>query len=138
MKTIRNISKLIAVIALFAMVLSFASCKGSLKLESFTVDRSSVKTVYNIGDELDLRGIKATATYSDASLNKVYTYDELEINVPADVTATAGEKEITVSFDKPTALQVDGETFRGVTSYTVKTQVDVAAEQKKKEKEAVC
>ena len=101
MKTIRNISKLIAVIALFAMVLSFASCKGSLKLESFTVDRSSVKTVYNIGDELDLRGIKATATYSDASLNKVYTYDELEINVPADVTATAGEKEITVSFNDP-------------------------------------
>ncbi len=51
---------------------------------------------------------------------------------------TVKGKEITVSFDKPTALQVDGETFRGVTSYTVKTQVDVAAEQKKKEKEAVC
>ncbi len=51
---------------------------------------------------------------------------------------TVKGKEITVSFDKPTALQVDGETFPNVTSYTVKTQVDVAAIQRKKEKEAVC
>ncbi len=29
-------------------------------------------------------------------------------------------KEITVRFDKPTALQIDGETVRGVTEYTVK------------------
>ena len=30
-------------------------------------------------------------------------------------------KEITVKFDRPTALQIDGETVLGVTSYTVKT-----------------
>ena len=29
--------------------------------------------------------------------------------------------EITVEFDRPTALQIDGETVLGVTSYTVKT-----------------
>lgn len=35
---------------------------------------------------------------------------------------TVSGKEITVAFDKPCALQVDGETFLGVTSYTVKAQ----------------
>ena len=29
--------------------------------------------------------------------------------------------EITVEFDRPTALQVDGETILGVTSYTAKS-----------------
>ena len=31
--------------------------------------------------------------------------------------------EITVEFDRPCALQIDGETVLGVTSYTVKSKV---------------
>ncbi len=36
--------------------------------------------------------------------------------------------EITVTFDRPTALQIDGETILGVTSYTAMSPVKVAAE----------
>jgi hypothetical protein len=105
MKTSRTFPKLLAVIALFALVLSFASCSffgtGSLKLESFTVDRASVKTNYLIGEEIDFTGIKATVKYSDQSLNTVYSYADLKITYPDDITATEGEKEVSVSFDDP-------------------------------------
>ena len=105
MKKIRTFSKLFAVIAAFAIVLSLASCSlfngGALKLESFTVDRASVKTNYLVGEEIDFSGIKATAKYSDESLNKVYTFNELTITYPQDITATVGEKFVTVSFQDP-------------------------------------
>ena len=97
--TFRNILLFITV---FALVLPLAACGGgSLKLESFTVDRSSVKTAYLVGEEIDFSGIKATAKYSDETLNKVYTYNELTITYADDITATVGNKEVTVSFDDP-------------------------------------
>ncbi len=37
--------------------------------------------------------------------------------------------EITVEFDRPTALQIDGETVLGVTSYTVKSEKPAAKEE---------
>ncbi len=102
---IRAFCKALTVVAILAMVLSFASCGlfggGALKLDSFTVDRSSVKTNYLIGEEIDFSGIKATVKYNDESLNKVYTYDELTITYDKDITATVGDKEVTVSFDDP-------------------------------------
>ena len=102
MKTLRKFSKIITVVAILAMVLSFASCKkGSLELKSFTVDRTSVKTNYLIGEEIDFSGIKATVKYNDESYNKVYTYDELTITYAEDITATEGDKKVTVSFDDP-------------------------------------
>ena len=96
--------KLIALVATVAMVLSFAACslfQTKLELKSFTVDRSSVKTNYLIGEEIDFSGIKATAKYSDENLNKVYTYNELTITYDEDITATEGDKEVTVSFNDP-------------------------------------
>ena len=39
-------------------------------------------------------------------------------------------KEITVEFDKPTALQIDGETVRNVTSYTVRSGALLPKEEK--------
>lgn len=42
-------------------------------------------------------------------------------------------KEITVEFDKPKALQIDGETVRNVTSYTVKSSALVSKEDKANE-----
>lgn len=99
---IRNLTKILLFITVFALVLPLAACgNGALKLESFTVDRSSVKTAYLVGEEIDFSGIKATAKYSDETLNKVYTYNELTITYADDITATAGNKEVTVSFDDP-------------------------------------
>ena len=96
--------KFIAILATLALILSFAACvqpKGKLELKSFTVDRSSVKTNYLIGEEIDFSGIRATAKYSDESLNKTYTYSELTITYAEDITATTGDKEVTVSFMDP-------------------------------------
>ena len=97
MKATRKFSKILLVAVAVSLVLALASCKllgGSLTLKSFTVDRSTVKTVYIVGEEIDFSGIKATATYSDESLNKVYTFDELTITYDDDITATPGQKTV--------------------------------------------
>ena len=107
MKTTRISYKFIAVIALFALVLSLASCGlfdiggGSLELVSFTVDKTTIKTNYLVGEAIDFSGIKAIARYSDESLNAVYTFDDLTITYDEDITATPGEKDVKVSFDDP-------------------------------------
>lgn len=99
--------RLIAVLAMLSIVFCFAGCDneegvgGALKLLSFTVDRSSVKTNYLVGEPVDFSGIRATAKYSDESLNKVYTFAELTITYDPNITATVGEKEIVVSFNDP-------------------------------------
>lgn len=41
-------------------------------------------------------------------------------------TTVMSGKEITVEFDRPTALQIDGETIRNVTSYTMRAQKKTA------------
>ena len=107
MKKNQMFLRLIAVLAILAMVFCFAGCDneegvgGALKLLSFTVDRTSIKTNYLVGEEIDFSGIRATAKYSDESLNKVYTFQELTITYEENITATVGEKEILVSFDDP-------------------------------------
>ena len=104
MNFVRKTSTIFAAIAIFAIVLSFASCGligGALKLESFTVDRSSIKTSYLIGEEIDFSGIRANVKYSDASLNTTYTYEDLTITYSPDITSTEGTKEVIVSFDDP-------------------------------------
>jgi hypothetical protein len=100
----KKILTIIALLTTLAMVFSLAACdlfKSKLALESFTVDRSSIKTNYIVGEEIDFSGIKATAKYTDESLNKTYTYSELTITYAEDITATAGDKEVTVSFMDP-------------------------------------
>ena len=104
MKTSRTLVKLLSLALAFAMMFTLVSCDlfgGSLKLESFTVDRSTVKTSYYIGDQIDFSGIKAYAKYSDASLDKEYTASELTITYAKDITATEGQKEVKVSFQDP-------------------------------------
>ena len=104
--TKKNSIRLLAIVLMMAMMLPFASCElfnntGSLKLESFIIDPTSIKTEYSVGDEVDLSGIQATAKYSDESLNKTYGYSELTISGLEGLTATAGNKQITVSFMDP-------------------------------------
>ena len=48
-----------------------------------------------------------------------YLGDAEELVIPDCVTVIEG-KDITVKFDRPTPLQVDGETVLGVTEYTAK------------------
>ena len=110
-------TKLLLIATVVCLVLSIASCGllgGSLELKSFTVDRSTVKTVYIVGDEIDFSGIKATAVYTDESLNKVYTFDELTITYDEDITATPGQKTVKVSFLDPN-LNVTQETTVQIT-----------------------
>ena len=114
MKALRNLTKILAVVMVMTLVLSFVACKGSLKLEAFTVDRSSVKTVYYIGEEIDFSGIRATVRYSDESLNKEYTYADLTITYDPDITATVGQKTVKVSFMDPN-LDVEQSTTVTVT-----------------------
>lgn len=104
--TKKNSIRLLAIVLMMAMMLPFASCElfnnaGSLKLESFIIDPTSIKMEYSVGDEVDLSGIQATAKYSDESLNKTYGYSELTISGIEGLTATAGNKQITVSFMDP-------------------------------------
>ena len=104
MKKISIFSKVATVVAILAVLFSFASCdlfSGSLELKAFTVDRSSVKTNYLIGEEIDFSGIKASVRYSDETLDTMLTYDDLKVIYDEDITATAGDKVVTVTYDDP-------------------------------------
>lgn len=108
MKHLKHLAKVLSLVLIIGLALSFAACDflddflgGSLELESFSVDRSTIKTSYYIGDEIDFTNIKAYVKYNDNSLDKVYTYDELIITYDDDITATTGSKTVTVSFEDP-------------------------------------
>ena len=104
MKELKTLARIITVALILTLVFSFAACnllKGSLKLEAFVVDRSSVKTVYYVGEEINFTGIKATVRYSDETLNTEYTYKDLTITYDSDITATVGTKQVKVSFMDP-------------------------------------
>lgn len=112
MKMLHATKKIISLILVLSLVFAMASCDlfaGSLKLESFTVVKSSVKTTYYVGESIDFSGIKAEVTYSDESLNKVYTAADLTVEYPDDITATVGTKTVKVSFMDPN-LNVKQET----------------------------
>ena len=100
------LKKILAAAVILGVVVALACTlpglfKGSLKLEAFTVDRSSVKTVYYLDEKIDFTGIRATVRYSDESLNTEYTYADLTITYPEDITATVGQKTVKVSFMDP-------------------------------------
>ena len=95
----KNLKKIISVILVMSMlVISLASCKGKLKIEDFTVLRSSIKTDYYVGDKIDFSGIRVEVKYSDEELNTVLTIDNVTLQYPQDITATPGEKTVTVKF----------------------------------------
>ena len=102
MKKLSTVAKILALAMTICVLFSLVSCfGGKLKLESFVVDGASIKTTYNVGDEVDFSGIKAYAKYSDESLNKTYTFAELTLTYDKDLTATAGKKTLVVSFMDP-------------------------------------
>ena len=88
-------------LTLLVMVLAIAcamtSCfKGQKAPESLTVDRSTVKTEYNLNETPDFSGIKATVTYNDDS-TEVVGKDKLTVS--ALDTTTPGTKTVTVQFE---------------------------------------
>ncbi len=99
MKKLIFISKLAAVMLLLSVLL-LTAC-GALKLDSITVDRSTVKTAYYLGEEIDFSGIKVTVRYNDKSLDCELTYDDITIEYPSDITDTVGTKTVTVRYDDP-------------------------------------
>ena len=108
MKKSGILAKIFSLALVLCMLLSFVSCDmvknlfgGSLELVSFTVDRSSVKTEYYVGEEIDFTGIRATIKYTDEALNKELVSADLKVTYPEDITATEGQKDVTVSYDDP-------------------------------------
>ena len=94
MKKLSTMAKIIAFAMITCVLFSLVACGGGkLKLESFVVDNSSIKTTYEVGETVDFSGIKAYAKYSDDSLNKTYTFADLTLTYDADITATAGRKD---------------------------------------------
>ena len=116
MKTLRKAAKILSILLVLSLMLAMASCdllssltSGSLKLTSFTVVRSSIKTTYLVGEPIDFSGIQAEVKYSDSSLDTVLKFADLTIEYPEDITATPGDKSVTVSFMDPN-LNVKQET----------------------------
>ena len=90
------------VLAIFCISLCFAGCEiGSSKtLESINVVSGTIKTTYNVGEQLDLNGAKLTLTYSDDS--------QAELNLVASMVSgfdstTAGAKTLTITYKGKTA-----------------------------------
>ena len=94
--------KFFLIFALTVLTIILVACnKGSLKLEKLSIDYTSIKTTYVVGDTLDFSGFKATAIYNDESLNTELTYDDVEFKYNPNITTTTGEKEVTISFVDP-------------------------------------
>ena len=90
----------------------FGKCYGGNMRPTPAQDRSKTDSVslivyHNCGK------LKALMAFPDFSAGKQAKH--------ADIMKIFSGKEVTVTFSAPKALQIDGETVRNVTSYTVKT-----------------
>ena len=76
-------------------------------------------------DRFDVEGkVSSAVMYGSGALKTLIVFPSIfkgeHVKHTEMVEIRAGH-EVTVEFDRPTALQIDGETVLGVTSYTVKT-----------------
>lgn len=69
-------------------------------LTGITLDAANVKTDYIVGEELDLTGLKVTATYSDNTTKDVALSD---VTVSGYDKDTTGDQILTVSYESKTA-----------------------------------
>ena len=88
---------LILIVGMLLITLSACS-KQKTEIVSVTLLRSTVKTTYTVGEEIDFKSIKIEVTYSDPSLNTIYTYSQITVDAANDITATPGEKTVKISF----------------------------------------
>ena len=76
-------------------------------------------------DRFDPEGLLSVGVFHNASKLKILTilpsvFEGKHVKHTKQFEVCKGH-EVTVEFDRPTSLQIDGETILGVTSYTVKT-----------------
>ena len=74
-------------------------------------------------DRLNNETVSTMVMYGKGKLKTLIVFPTLfkgEHVEHTDMVEIMKGKEVTVEFDRPTALQIDGETITGVTSYTVK------------------
>ncbi|MBR1867758.1 MAG: bacterial Ig-like domain-containing protein [Clostridia bacterium] len=91
---------LVASVAVFA-----ASCSGGYAPRSVSVDGTSVKTEYEVGEKVDFSGVKVTVTFTDDS-KEIFGFNDVELyfgneKLEAEtdkITAEKGRKEIKVKY----------------------------------------
>ena len=101
MKRIHTTLKVLFLLTLTVCAVLLASCGGSLKLESMSIDTSTVPRSCIVGETLDFTGIKVYVTYNDETLNRVYTYSELTLEYDENMTDAVGTYTVKVSFADP-------------------------------------
>ena len=72
---------------------------GSLKMTSFTLVETSVKTSYLLNETVDFSGIKVNIKYNDSQYNKELVYTDLTLEGVENLTATSGEKTVTYKYN---------------------------------------
>ncbi len=101
MKKLRILKGVTLLALSLVLLFSLIAC-GDLKIDSFSVQQSSVKTEYFEGEEIDFSGIKATVKYTDESYDAVLGYSDLTIEYDREtITATVGSKTVRVSYTCP-------------------------------------
>lgn len=101
MRKISTLKALTLVALSVILLLSLISC-GELEVENFTPVRSSVKTSYLEGEAVDFSGIKVFIQYTDSSLDAELTQEDgLILTYDEDITATAGNKQLKISYECP-------------------------------------
>ena len=104
----RIFSLVLALCLMIGSAAALASCmpfSGALKFESLTVDATSIRTEYKVGDAVDFSGIKVRVRYNDSAQTRIVGADELELEYdgqpltdPSVLTATEGAKVVTVKY----------------------------------------
>lgn len=109
-RNLKRISLLLAVVLLVGCMAALSACTASsgtaLKFVSATVNRSSVRTDYYVGEEVDFSGIRLRVRYNDAlqSVNADLSMLKFELDgedITEDLsvlTAEAGEKELSILY----------------------------------------
>ena len=126
MKQVKNLFWIVAIA--LAMVISMAASltgcddgtsPGKKTLVSIAITTPPTKTVYAIGETIDLSGLVVTATYSDGSTVAVSIS---AANVKGFDSSSAGSKKITISYEGQTA------TFDVTVSGGISNQTPAAAD----------
>ena len=89
------------VLAIFCISLCFAGCEigASKTLKSINVASGTIKTTYNVGEQLDLTGAKLALNYSDKSKSEI----AIDLNMVTGFdSSTAGEKILTITYKEKT------------------------------------
>lgn len=90
------------ILSVFMSFTLFTACtpekEEELTFKSLTLDQTSVKTEYIVGDTVDFSGIKVKVEYSISSYDKNLTFADLTLVYDQDLTETDGSKTVTFKY----------------------------------------